>query len=269
MDQNRDLGKSGPAFAQGFTMTALVSTALSGCEPLEVPLSDSRRHAMVLLDGGAFTASTLSHDALATALMDLYRRTRSGEVFDALEALTRQQLLARVRSRVRFIGGGVDPYELLQDAYVNIYRYPAKFDARRPGAFRAWSTTIVDNSVRRYLRTANSGPDIRLKPVEILAQEADEPERGPGCLAIRDEEYREVGRVFQLFLALYLQAYGTLSDRERFVLQMVEVRGLRYAELAKVVEMRAAALKMVVFRARRRIAKRIEGYFAAGFAQSA
>jgi len=71
MDQNRDLGKSGPAFAQGFTMTALVSTALSGCEPLEVPLSDSRRHAMVLLDGGAFTASTLSHDALATALMVL------------------------------------------------------------------------------------------------------------------------------------------------------------------------------------------------------
>lgn len=211
----------------------------------------------------------MSRDALATALMDMFRRTRSREAFDSLVELTRDQLLARVHSRVRYLGRCVDPNELLQDAYINIYRYPDKFDARRPGAFRAWSTTIVDNSVRRYLRKANSGPNVWLKPVEILAQEADEPERGPGRLAIRGEEYREVCRVFQLFLALYMTAYRTLSEREQFVLQMVEVKGLRYAELAKIVGIRAEALKMVVFRARRRIAKRIEGYLVASLCQSA
>jgi DNA-directed RNA polymerase specialized sigma24 family protein len=57
---------------------------------------------------------------------------------------------------------------------------------------------------------------------------------------------------------MYLGAYEHLSDRERFVLHMVEVRGLRYAELAKTVGIRPEALKMVVFRARRRIAQRIE-----------
>ncbi len=60
------------------------------------------------------------------------------------------------------------------------------------------------------------------------------------------EEYLEAGRVFQLFLILYLEAYRGLSEREQFVLQMVEVKGLRYAELAKVVGIRAEALKMVV-----------------------
>jgi len=223
---------------------------------------------MVLLEGGAERGS-LSPDALATALMDMFRRTRSREAFDTLVELTRDQLLARVRTRVRFLGPCVDPHELLQDAYINIYSYPDKFDARRPGAFRAWSTTIVDNSVRRYLRKARTGPDVRLKPVEILAQEADEAERGPDRMAIRGEEYRRNCRVFQLFLALYLQAFRDLSEREQFVLQMVEVKGLRYAQLSEVVGIRAEALKMVVFRARRRIVKRVEGYFAAGFAQSA
>ena len=249
-------------------MTALVPTPLSGPGALELAPSDPRRHALVLLQGGAARAS-MSQDALATALMDMFRRTRSREAFDTLVELTRDQLLARVRTRSRYLAGGVDPHELLQDAYINIYRYPDKFDASRPGAFRAWSTTIVDNSVRRYLRKSRTGPDVRLKPVEILAQEADEPERGPRLMAIRGEEYREISQVFQLFLALYLEAYKRLTDREQFVLQMVEVQGLRYAELAKVVGIRAEALKMVVFRARRRIVKRLEGYFAAGFAQSA
>jgi DNA-directed RNA polymerase specialized sigma24 family protein len=38
---------------------------------------------------------------------------------------------------------------------------------------------------------------------------------------------------------------------------MVEVRGLRYAELAKVLRIRPEALKMVVFRARKRILDRL------------
>lgn len=196
-------------------------------------------------------------DALATEVMDLFRRTRCREVFDSLVELTRDQLLARVRSRVRFLGQGIDPHELLQDAYINIYRYPDRFDARRPGAFRAWSTTIVDNSVRRHLRKRHSGPDIRLHPVELLEQEADEPMRGPGHLAIRGEEYAQVAAAYQVFLALYMEAYGSLTERERFVMHMVEVKGARYAELAGIVGIRPEALKMVVFRARKRIARRI------------
>jgi RNA polymerase sigma-70 factor (ECF subfamily) len=190
--------------------------------------------------------------------MDLYRRTRSGEVFNTLVELTRDQLLARVSARSRFLDPAVDPQELLQDAFINIYRYPDRFDASRPGAFRAWSTTIVDNSVRRYIRKQRSGPDVRLKPIEILAQEADEPGREPSEQAILGEQCQTACEVFALFLAMYLGAYERLSERERFVLQMVEVRGLRYAELAKIVGIRPEALKMVVFRARRRIAQRIE-----------
>ncbi len=237
-------------------MTALATT----------PLTSGRDSRMVLLKGGQ-TGKPMASDARATALMDLYRRTRSREVFDALVELTQDQLLARVNVRARFLDPAVDPRELLQDAVINIYRYPDRFDASRPGAFRAWSTTIVDNSVRRYLRKERSGPDVRLKPIEILAQEPDLPAREPSEQAILGEQCQTAREVFGLFLALYLAAFQHLSERERFVLQMVEVRGLRYAELAGVVGTRPEALKMVVFRARRRIAQRIEQQLAIATAQ--
>lgn len=198
-----------------------------------------------------------SSDAVATALMDLFRRTGSDEVFESLVRLSEQRLRQRVRSRTRYLGDRVDTEELVQDALVNIYRYPDRFDASRPGAFRAWSTTIVDNAVRRHMRRSGCGPDVRLRPVEILAQEPDRYHKEPGVEAMETEAYERANAAFMFILRLYLVAYQGLSERERFVLQMVEVKGMRYAELAQILELRPEALKMVVFRARKRILARI------------
>ncbi|MHC4920268.1 MAG: RNA polymerase sigma factor [Planctomycetota bacterium] len=201
--------------------------------------------------------ATADADELATRLMDEYRCSRSREVFDELIRLTRDQLMARVRSRVRFLSNGVDPEELLQDTIINIYRYPDRFDASRPGAFRAWSSTIVDNSVRRYLRNQRTGVDLAYVPVEMLAQERDQGTADPARRVAQDEASRQMAGTFGVFLMLYLQAYESLSDRERFVLHMVEVNGMRYADLAEIMTIRPEALKMVVFRARQRIMKRV------------
>jgi len=196
-------------------------------------------------------------EVLATLLMDLYRQTKSSEVFEALVRLTRAALLQRVRVRTRYQGDRIDGGELLQEALINIYRYPDRFDASRPGAFRAWSSTIVDNAVRRHLRRPLSSLDVNLWPIEILAQEPDRRATEPGFQAMQAEATERCATAFRVFLCSYLHAYQQLSSRERFVLQMVEVRGLRYAQLAEVLEMRPEALKMVVFRARRRIFERM------------
>ena len=71
--------------------------------------------------------------AAATALMDEYRRSGSSDVFESLVQLTSQQLFGRVRSRLRFLGSHLDPSEVLQDAIINIYRYPDRFDASIAG----------------------------------------------------------------------------------------------------------------------------------------
>ncbi len=200
-------------------------------------------------------------DALATTLMDAFRRTGDAAVFEQLVSLVQRRLQRRIGARLRALGLGLDPEEVLQDSLVNVYRYPDRFDAGRPGAFRAWSSTIVDNVIRRQLRKARSGPELQLRTDEQLSQECDPRVGEPSARAEHGEEYAATCRAFALLLGWYLDAYHGLSERERFVLQMVEVKGLRYAEIAKVLRIRPEALKMVVFRARKRIHERLTVMF--------
>jgi RNA polymerase sigma factor (sigma-70 family) len=195
--------------------------------------------------------------ACATALMDLFRRSGDSEVFEALAELVGPQLLARVRSRLRSLGLSLDPQEVVQDAMVNIYRYPDRFDACRPGAFAAWSTTIVDNAVRRRLRRRSTVVEVALSPTEVLCQHADLQAREPSLLVQEREDCQLAAQALQVLLACYLAAYEQLSPRERWVLHQVEVERRRYAELAAELAIRPEALKMVVFRARRRVLERV------------
>jgi RNA polymerase sigma-70 factor, ECF subfamily len=199
--------------------------------------------------------------ATATAMMDEYRRTGSADVFEALVQLVGPNLLARVRSRLRFLGAQFDPHEVLQDAIINIYRYPDRFDASRPGAFAAWSSTIVDNTIRRQLRRQRAGVEVALGSTDMLAQHPGAHALEPDRQAQDHEECAQTLAAFRLLLQFYLAAFHHLSERERFVLQMVEVRQMRYAELAGILGIRPEALKMVVFRARRRVHERIAHWF--------
>lgn len=195
--------------------------------------------------------------ATATLLMDEFRRSSDREVFDALVGLVAPQLLLRVRRKLRTLGGGFDPHEVLQDAIVNIFRYPDRFAATRPGAFAAWSTTIVDNAIRRQLRQRRSGLPIALRPTEILTQHACAGALEPDRQAADREECQQTVAAWSLLLQMYLQAYALLSKRERIVLDQVEVQMLRYAEVGARLGIRPEAVKMVVFRARKRVHARI------------
>lgn len=235
-----DLSLSGPAEALGRAERVL---ALHGADVLDIP--------------GAAASPASWRAAVATALMDLFRRSADPEAFEALVQLSGPALLSRVRLRLRFLGAHFDPSEVLQDAIINIYRYPDRFEASRPGAFAAWSSTIVDNTIRRQLRKSRSGIDLTLRPAEMLEQHADGHAREPAMQAQDREECAQTLTAFHLLLQFYLNAFQGLSERERFVLQMVEVRQLRYAELATILGIRPEALKMVVFRARKRIHDRM------------
>ncbi len=199
-----------------------------------------------------------SPDARATRLMDEFRRTGARAVFEELAALVQPQLLARARRRCRLFGDRLDPHEVVQDTLVNVFRFPDRFEPRRAQAFRVWSSRILDNVVRRRLRDERLRVPVLLCTSERLASEVDPGVADPPQ-AVADQELAcTLGRAFAMFLAAYLEAFETLSERERFVLQMVEVHGLRYADLGAMLGIRGDALKMVVFRSRRRIFERLQ-----------
>jgi RNA polymerase sigma factor (sigma-70 family) len=190
---------------------------------------------------------------LATSLMDAFRRTGNRDAFECLAQWAGPQLHARIRSRLRGLGTVLDANEVLQDTLVNVYRYPDRFLASRPGAFAAWSTTIVDNAIRRHLRRQRQGIEITLRAPEMLQEHADGAMREPSAVAQDREECSATAHAFGLVLQCYLAAFRALREREQFVLQMVEVRGLRYAELGALLGIRPEAVKMIVFRARKRV----------------
>jgi RNA polymerase sigma factor (sigma-70 family) len=159
---------------------------------------------------------------------------------------------------LRTLGALLDPNEVWQDTIVNIYRYPDRFLAERPGAFAAWSSTIVDNAIRRHLRRTRHDSGVALRSPEVLQQQPAAAMREPSLAAEDRYQCVATAAAFGLVLQAYLIAFAGLGERERFVLQMVEVRRMRYSQLAQILGIRPEALKMVVFRARKRIHDRLQ-----------
>jgi DNA-directed RNA polymerase specialized sigma24 family protein len=115
--------------------------------------------------------------------------------------------------------------------------------------------TIAGNVVRRARgRTPRSGylelPAGRHEPID--------GHHGPEVQAALSESAEHLGGAYALLLQLYARAFAELSERDRQALALVEVDGLGYAEAAACLGVRPANMKMIVFRARRRLVQRVE-----------
>lgn len=183
---------------------------------------------------------------LQTDLMVVFQRTRSHAVFNALHSRTSPLILAWVKGLLKNRSGGVDPHELVQDTFVNIYSYAGSFREGNSHTFMGWARTIAANVMRRALR--------RGRVVPILETDRHVDHRpGPTCLAQYSEEVEAVRQAWTLFLALYLAAFQTLGPRDQQALQLTEVEGKDYEEVAKELGVGRRNVKMIMFRARKRV----------------
>ena len=204
-------------------------------------------------DGAAF--ETLQHrsDWVSTCLMDAYRNTHDAAVFALLFELNRDSFLFAIESKLRRAHVPVDAQDVLQDAFLNIYRYPHKFHADRAEAFRNWGHRIVQNTLLKFLKgQARMSRQLHLDDEE-QALPADEHALPPDRLASKHEGAELVNHAFLLFLNLYLLHYEQLCEREKVALRMVEVEDVPYREAAQRLGIRLENLKMVVFRGRQKI----------------
>jgi RNA polymerase sigma factor (sigma-70 family) len=187
-----------------------------------------------------------------TALMVRFRERRGADEFQALYDGTRDGLLAWISSQVRLRGISEDPVDLLQDTFVNIYRYPKGFRDERASSFRVWSRRIATNVCRR---AASRGirPRPMLPELAEIQQDPADPRSGPGEDASSAEEAASLAQAWMILLALYASALRTLSPREQAALELVEVDERSYADAARILRVGRSNMKMIVFRARKRI----------------
>jgi RNA polymerase sigma-70 factor (ECF subfamily) len=174
--------------------------------------------------------------------------------------LNSSHLLIQVGARLRRYNSYVDGLDVLQEIFFNVYRYPHRFDCTREDAFRVWSAMIVRNTVLKQLRKGNRGGR-REVPFEDLSDQPETMAKGPLSGAIEMESQAECARVYLTYLQLYLRFYSMLSAREQRALHLVEIDGASYRETAAELGIKLENLKMVIFRARRKIHRAMRRVF--------
>ena len=201
---------------------------------------------------GAVDAA-LRPDWISTALMNSYKQTGDAQVFAMLFDLNQTSFMQAIQSKIRRSGGGaVDPNDVLQEVFLNIYRYPHRFMAEKADSFRNWGHRIVRNTLLKFLKGQTKLSKFASLDDEVGDRE-DNRVRSPLRCAVESESAGLVDNAYLLYLNLYLIHFERLSEKERRALTMVEVEGASYKEAAAELGIRLENLKMVIFRGRRKI----------------
>jgi RNA polymerase sigma factor (sigma-70 family) len=187
--------------------------------------------------------------------MARFRDRRGSAEFQALYDLTNAGLLDWITSQVRHRRLTQEPGDLLQDTFVNIYRYAQGFRDEQSASFRVWSRRIATNVVRRASLKAGAVGWQRSLPEGM--QEPADRRSGPSDSASWVEEAHSLGRAWMILLAHYAAAVATLRDRERRALELIELLDFSYAKAAAELAVGPSNMKMIVFRARKRIRSEI------------
>lgn len=191
-------------------------------------------------------------DWTSTALMNCYKNTGDSQVFATLYELNEVPFMQAIQGKVRRSGSMVDPHDVLQEVFLNIYRYPHRFVAEKADSFRNWGHRIVRNTLLKFLKGQS-----RVSRFASLDDEIGDREdcrvRSPFRSALESESAGLVDRAYLLYLDLYLLHFNRLSEKERRALTLVEVEGASYKEAAADLGIRLENLKMVIFRGRRKI----------------
>jgi RNA polymerase sigma factor (sigma-70 family) len=191
-------------------------------------------------------------DLISTSLMKCFKNTEEPRVFAVLFELNQQAFLHAVHSQLRRAHVQVDAGDVVQEVFLNIYRYPHRFLAERADSFRNWGHRIVRNTLLKFLKGAGRAAACLSLDDEVLQAE-DMTTLSP----VRTAEYAEAARLadtaYILYLQLYLAQFQRLTPKEQRALTMVEVEGRSYRDAAAELGIRLENLKMVIFRGRRRI----------------
>lgn len=192
------------------------------------------------------------HDAISSCLMDCYRNTGDPKVFAMLFDLNRDAFLGAIEAKVRRGRTTVDAHDVLQEVFLNIYRYPRRFLCERPDSFRNWGYRIVRNTLLKFLKGESRLARFTALD-EDVGQRADQRARTPYRSVSECETAQLVDFAYLVYLNLYLRHYRLLSSKEQHALRMVEVEGASYKKTAAELGIRLENLKMVIFRGRRKI----------------
>lgn len=187
-----------------------------------------------------------------TELLERFARSGDRQGFEELAELAGPFLLRRASFELARCGSSIDENEVVQEALLNLFRYAHTFRPRVSHAFATWASRIVRNVVLRCLRKKRTLPTVSFDELDSI----DVPDRSTGepfRRLVEAEDRRELASSLSLYLRVYFGAYQGLTDLQRRILHRVEIQGRNYRDVSHELGMRVEAVKMVVYRARKRL----------------
>jgi RNA polymerase sigma factor (sigma-70 family) len=225
----------------------------SGASPaFEIPSGTRRR----LRQRGVRLRATDGEDfathraRLETALLALFRDERQAADFEALHGFTAARLVSSIGRELRGGAQRLDPVDLMQDVFINVYRYAGSFRDERPHSFQVWIGAIARNIVRREMSRPRAA-SLQAFPDDL--QEPADLRLGPIGLLQSVEDQQALRTAWLIFLGHYNAAYATLGARDQRALELVEVDERSYKECCELLDVGMSNMKMIMFRARKRI----------------
>jgi RNA polymerase sigma-70 factor (ECF subfamily) len=178
---------------------------------------------------------------------DVIARAQTGEV-DAFNQVVRAYRKRILGTIYRLIGRGEDVEDVAQDVFVRLYY--SLDQLRAVEVFEPWLYRLTTNAAYDYLRRRRRNGDVRMADLseeQMVAADAAESGRRSADEAAALETRETVETLF-----------GEISEEDRILLTLKEVQGLSLRELSQVYGVNENALKVRLFRARKRALKAFE-----------
>ena len=174
-------------------------------------------------------------------------RAQSGddEAFTKIIRTYRKRILGTV---YRMISRGDDVEDVGQEVFVRLY-FSLK-QLRKPQVFEPWLYRLTINACYDYLRRKRREISVRmadLKEEQVIAVDA----ALSGKKALEESEKQSARELLELLL-------DRVSTEDRVLLTLKEIQGLSLKELSVVYKVNTNALKVRLFRARKRALRAYE-----------
>ncbi|HXC39151.1 MAG TPA: RNA polymerase sigma factor RpoE [Burkholderiales bacterium] len=185
----------------------------------------------------------------------LVERAQRGEkhAFDLL-VMKYQRKLARLLSR--FIRNPAEVDDVAQDAFIKAYRALPSF--RGDSAFYTWLYRIGINTAKNYLVSMG-----RRAPT-VTDFDAEEAETFDDGEQLRDINTPESMLMSKQVAETVNEAMESLPDELRTAIQLREIEGLSYEEIASIMNCPIGTVRSRIFRARDAIAAKLRPLIDAG-----
>jgi RNA polymerase sigma-70 factor (ECF subfamily) len=179
--------------------------------------------------------------------IEVIKRAQQGDAsaFDELVRVYRKRILGTI---YRLTSRSEDVEDVGQDVFVRLYF--SLNQLRSPEVFEPWLYRLTVNAAYDYLRKKRRNPSVRMADLsEEQLSAADAAASGKQL-----SEDRQKGDIVELTGILLDQ----VSEEDRILLTLKEVEGLSLKELEKIYEVNENALKVRLFRARKRVLRAYE-----------